>query len=262
MEELSSNTNLATFFVTVAGGLAVSFVNFIATKIYNHYTDSNRNFFWRPKESPLKKLIDKKSFKNLKSRIKILLIDDEKSLNIEQFNEEGYSMEYWEKVKSIDPLLRGEYDIIILDIKNIASDLSPEDGFGVLKSIKDNNPLQIVIAFSAYSYDFSKKKFWDLADEAVDKPVGFLEMKEVLDNLIHRRFNPSSDLRRIEAKFRKLNINKKDIYDIEKSINKKVQKKNIIDLDEEIKLISNPVDRNQIKNMLRRFLSLFTSYEA
>lgn len=255
-------TVTANYLMTVATGVTIYLINFLFTKLYGVFTGKRVGFLWKEKESYLLSLVNDKAVSNLKKRIKILLIDDEESLNIEQFNREGYSLEYWDHVRSLKPLNHGEFDILILDIKDIAKNISEEDGFGVLKSIKENNPLQIVIAFSAYSYDLSKKKFWDLADDAVDKPVGFVEMKEVLDNVIFNRFNPIKEIDIIHEKLYELNFTNKEINSLEKSIYKKVRNKKVITLQNELSSINDHLIKNQVVNMYQRFLNLYTSYEA
>jgi DNA-binding NarL/FixJ family response regulator len=250
------------FIYTVLAGIALAILNFISTIIYRYFSGKSVSFFWQEQQSPLEKVFNPKSEKQIKQRIKILLIDNDKSLNVEQFNEEGYSMEYWPKVKSLKELNQGNYDIIILDIKDVAKDYSEEDGFGVLKSIKQNNPHQIVIAFSAHSYDFSKKKFWDMADEAIDKPAGFIEMKEVLDNVILKSFNAKEDIRKLRTRIVDINLSRRQLYIIEKRIATSIKKQNQLRLDDVLTCIHNSLQRNQVKNMLLRFINLYTDYET
>ena len=250
------------FIYTLLGGVALALLNFVSTFIYKKISGKEINFLWKEKVSPLEKIINPKSEKQIRKKIKILLIDNDESLNIEQFNNEGYSLEYWTKVRSIKELLQGFYDIIILDIKDVAKDYSEEDGFGVLKSIKQNNPAQLVIAFSQFSYDFSKKKFWDMADEAVDKPAGFLEMKEVLDNLIHTKFNAKHELKELKDKILSINITKHQLSKIEKNIAENISKNNKLNIDKELNIINDSLQKNQIRNMLLRFVNLYTDYET
>lgn len=250
------------FTYTIAAGITLAILNFAATRIYNFFADGTRNFIWQTPTSPLEKLINPKSSTQLKNRIKILLIDNELSLNVDQFNSEGYSLDYWDKAKNLKDLLEGTYDIIILDIKDVATELSPEDGFGLLQTIKNHNPFQIVIAFSAHSYDLSKKKFWDLADDAVDKPAGFLEMKDVLDNIINSRFDPKSNLAEIRSKLRNNNIKRRDILKIESSIASKIKKKKVLSLETDFSIISNKTQRNQLINMMSNFVNFYTDYET
>jgi CheY-like chemotaxis protein len=130
---------------------------------------------------------------DLKRKTKIVVIDDEEdSFPYKLLQNDGYTIEWWEKVDAnkLQRLENGDFDIIILDIMGIASEeLSRTDGIGVLKRIKNVNKNQIVVAFSGQSYDLSKTEFWKLADEALSKPVTLIQCKELLDNLISNKIN-------------------------------------------------------------------------
>jgi len=246
---------------TILAAISLSLVNFLGLKIYNVVTGKKLSFIWRDKTITLDQIINRKTTKQMISRVRILLIDNEESINIQLFKDEGYTIEYWDKVKSMKPLFGGKFEIIILDIRDVAKDLSSEDGFGVLKAIKDNNPSQVIIAYSAYSYDLSKKRFWDLADEAVDKPSGFLEMKKVLDDVIQKYFNPDRILQLIRARFKDINISNKNELQFEKAIVRDLKSGVDVDLDSKLSYIQHDPDKVQIKNMVISFLNLFTNYE-
>ena len=135
----------------------------------------------------------RQNFDELKKRVRIVVIDDEDSFPIKLFQSEGYAVDKWDKVTqgTYGKLESGFYDIIVLDIKGVATELSADDGLGVLESLKKRNPAQIIIAFSQHSYDLSVVRFWQLADEHISKPSDFLKIKEIIDNLINTKYNPS-----------------------------------------------------------------------
>lgn len=123
----------------------------------------------------------------LRKRAKILVIDDaEDALPFGLLRNEGYSVEHWSKVTDLRRLEEGDFDIIFLDIHGVAQDLGEEDGIGVLDAIKRTNPHQIVVAFSAHSFDLSKMAFWKKADEGLKKPVDFLTAKRTIDRMLER----------------------------------------------------------------------------
>jgi len=144
-----------------------------------------------------KKRIDSLPFNvpssELKRKTKIVVIDDEEdSFPYRLLQNDGYTIEWWEKVDSakLQRLENGDFDIIILDIMGVADrELSSTDGIGVLKRIKSVNKHQVVVAFSGQSYDLSKTEFWKLADDALSKPVTLIQCKELLDNLIANKIN-------------------------------------------------------------------------
>lgn len=141
-----------------------------------------------------KKLSNLHQTQNLANQIKrarILVIDDdENAFPVELLKLEGYNVLYWDKVTSFTPLENGEFDIIVLDLNNVASqEQSLEDGIGILKHIKSYNPSQIVVAYSAQSYDFKQADFWKLADDYLGKPSSLDNAKQKIDQLLQSRYN-------------------------------------------------------------------------
>ena len=124
-----------------------------------------------------------------RKRARILVIDDDKNaFPITLLEKEGYNVHYWAKVESIRKLEEAEYDIIILDIKDICTpEVSLRDGFGVLEHLKKYNPAQIVVAYSGQSYDLSQQKFFQIADDFLGKPSDLLECKQKIDRLLKQR---------------------------------------------------------------------------
>lgn len=193
--------------------LAGSFLNFIATKVYNAVTGAYRNFIWRVKEGSIERLEIDSNYEDIRKRVRIVVIDDDNFFPTQLFLDSGYSIEKWDTVKDYAKLERGFYDIIILDIYGVAQHISAEDGMGVLKSLKKTNPSQIIVANSGQSFDFNQQLFWELADYKLPKPIDFLKTKEVIDDLINEKFKPDryiSSITRllVTANYSNNNINK------------------------------------------------------
>jgi hypothetical protein len=208
-----SNEIITGLIVAVGGSL----INFVATKTYNFFTGSSKNFIWKDKESELTTIKTQIDFEELRKRVRIVVIDDEESFPIKLFQSEGYAIDKWHKVTdySYGKLESGFYDIIVLDIKGVAQDISSDDGLGVLESIKKKNPSQIIIAYSQHSYDLSKAKFWELADEKIAKPSDFLKMKSIIDNLITTKFKPDRYIESLHQLLEKNNISRKEIQKLD-----------------------------------------------
>jgi CheY-like chemotaxis protein len=127
-------------------------------------------------------------FNDLKKRTRILVIDDEEcSFPFGLLKKEDYAIDHWPKVRDLQTLEKGVYDIIILDIKGVAEDYDRNDGLGILEHLKQVNPSQIIVAFSGQSFDLSKNRFWRLADDALAKPVDVTTCKRVIDRLIEKK---------------------------------------------------------------------------
>lgn len=196
-------------------GLAVLLINFIATKVYGYFDKMPRTFFWAIKFKPVLKLSPNWDIDELKKRLRLVIIDDVDTFPIEQFKDYGYSIDYWEKVKDIKKLEDGFYDIIILDIGDVAKELSDDDGFGVMERLKTHNPAQIIIAYSALTFDFSKDKFWELADEKIAKPSLFLKIESTVSNVIEKKLNIEYYLKVLKERLSDSGITEKQIRKFE-----------------------------------------------
>jgi DNA-binding response OmpR family regulator len=174
------------------------------------------------KQKRIESLPFNKTSSELKRKTKIVVIDDEEeSFPYKLLQDDGYTIEWWEKVdaQKLNRLENGDFDIIILDIMGVADrELSNTDGIGVLKRIKNVNKHQIIVAFSGQSYDLSKTEFWRLADDALSKPVTFIQCKEILDSLIRKHINIISYWNAVKAQLVANNTPESNIRKIEKDI--------------------------------------------
>jgi CheY-like chemotaxis protein len=211
--------------VTVGGSL----INFLSTLIYNYFTGKSKNFLWKNRFEDLRTLKHTADFEELKKRTRIVVIDDDDVFPLKLFKEHGYSVDKWDIVEDYTKLEHGFYDIIILDIKGVAQHISLEDGLGVLTSLKKNNPSQIIISFSQYSYALDKVQFFQQADENIAKPSDFLKIKKILDNLISTQFKPDRYINALNKILKNNNILERDIRKINLQISKAIINKKIPD---------------------------------
>ncbi|MGF7141569.1 hypothetical protein [Roseimarinus sediminis] len=235
------------YLIGIISSISATILNWVAIKTYEAITGVRRNYFWKRKHLPLTKMTPHYDFDSLRKRLRLLVIDDEDVFPITLFQEAGYNIERWEKVKNYRSLENGDYDIIILDILNVAEDLSEEDGFGVLESIKKHNPAQIVIAYSAHSFDFSKQRFWELADAKISKPSMFLKIKEIVDNTITECFTLERYVDVLHKLLRDFKLNEKSIAKVDAEIIKGMKKKREPDW----KKIMNIVDDRNLYNVTK-----------
>ena len=206
-------------------GSGIPLLNFITLKIYNRFTGKKKTFLWKDKTPSLLSLGFNNSLDELKNRAKILVIDDEETFPVKLFQEAGYNIEKWDSVKDLDKLEKGSYDIIILDIMGVATHISDEDGLGILENIKHYNPAQIVIAYSGHSFDLTKARFWELADEKIAKPSDFLKIRKIIDNLVINKYNPSRYIDNLSKLLRNNGITEKEIKKFNAQITKSIKEK-------------------------------------
>jgi len=161
----------------------------------------------------------------LRKRARILVVDDdETSFPLELIRNEGYCIDYWPKVKGLKELEEGFYDIVILDIGGVAGEFTKEDGLGIIEHIKKQNPSQIVVAFSGQSFDLSKNRFWEMADDSLCKPVDATMCKRLIDHLILTKISPRHYWEPMERLLRDEGFPEKTISKIEDDLARAVKR--------------------------------------
>jgi CheY-like chemotaxis protein len=127
----------------------------------------------------------------LRKRAKILVIDDQ-ALPVQRlFQRDGYHFERWPQIRNLSQLTDGYYDIILLDLQGVGLDESPDlQGLGILAHVKQSNPAQTVIAYSAHTQRISLRPLIDMADAVLDKDASYVQYKATVDNLLKERATP------------------------------------------------------------------------
>lgn len=199
----------------------------------------------------------------LRKRCKILVIDDEEaSFPTAALKNDGYTIDWWPRVDA-DGLARlesGQFDLIILDIQDIAepglSDTG--DGLGVLRRLKEANPDQVVVAFSGREFDLSAVPFWRLADDAIRKPVTFIDCKAKLDAWISECLDPAIQWRRLEQRLLANNIGPLTLRRVEGTIVRAARSRQQINRDRFKTLIGNVDDLDTIVSWGQRLAWLLS----
>lgn len=106
---------------------------------------------------------------------KICIIDDQitdlKSM-IDGLKREGFTnLIEMSKSPPINELLNAQYDLIILDLNNVAIDLSKDDGIGILNHIKTHDPFQPVLVVTGQNTPADKNTILNKANLIRQKPV-------------------------------------------------------------------------------------------
>ncbi|MBK9590850.1 MAG: hypothetical protein IPO32_04835 [Crocinitomicaceae bacterium] len=68
-------------------------------KSLNHFYNKNYNFLWKSKHQEIEINRARVDIEELKKRLRIVVIDDEDSFPVKLFQEAGYSIDKWDKVK-------------------------------------------------------------------------------------------------------------------------------------------------------------------
>lgn len=81
-------------------------------------------------------------------KLRILFVDDEELEVKNSLAREGYDVDYWKDVDSLDKLCDGKYQVIFLDIRGVGEKYGGS-GLDILKYVASHNPLIYVAVFSA-----------------------------------------------------------------------------------------------------------------
>ena len=151
--------------------------------------------------------------------------DDVSAFPYKLLQKEGYNVTYWKSIENLRDLENGEYDIIVLDIHDIAKpEVSATGGIGILTHIKKYNPAQIIIAYSGQKYDLRNAPFWNIADDYLGKPSSLLDCKQKIDYLLERKFTATYYADVLKALLRQHNVDEKRIRKLENTVVEKKDK--------------------------------------
>src|SRR5688500_8948704 len=113
----------------------------------------------------------------IRQRAKILVVDDEPFPYDELFRRDGYSIQCWVDVESLDRMTDDTFDLIFLDMSGIGRDHAKTDqGFGVLRHVKERAPWKAVIAYSGKKWSFRQHDDLRLAELLLDKGLDYVDV--------------------------------------------------------------------------------------
>jgi CheY-like chemotaxis protein len=144
---------------------------------------------------------------------KILIVDD-KIQDLKSFTEglarEGFTnITQWERIESINSVVGGNYDIVILDLAGIADGICALDGIGALAAIKDMMPALPVLVVSGSTATPEAATTLSRADLIRNKPILSADLAADVVDLLKQQKDPFwagllvlRELRRLDADIR------------------------------------------------------------
>jgi DNA-binding response OmpR family regulator len=146
----------------------------------------------------LEKKLDKEGYtsevrKSIRNA-KICIIDDQieqlKSF-IDGLKKEGFTnLVQKSHVESINEIVESDYELIILDLKGIAEDISSTDGIGVLESLKQSAPALPILVISGTTTTPDKAKILSQADLIRTKPILPADLASDVEEILKMRKDP------------------------------------------------------------------------
>jgi len=182
-----------------------------------------KNFFGKEPVLPIQAPFDE-----IKKRCRILIIDDKEFEYQTLFERDGYTITKWTVDDDIDieKIDNAYFDIVLLDVDGVATNRSEKHGLGLLKYIKEKNPAQVVILYSAKSFSLDDHSYVKMADDSLKKSADYYEFKKRVDSLLETRTSISFYL----SVANNIVKNDKIIYDINSALKQAIMDKNSIEL--------------------------------
>jgi CheY-like chemotaxis protein len=134
------------------------------------------------------------SASQLRARLKMLVVDDKRFTYFEDFDRDGYQITHWFQVDSLGALEGYEFDVVVLDIRGIAKHLNEDDGLGIARHLRDQQPSLPIVLYSSDSYSIAVDR--TSADEIFDVVGGdYPRFRGLIDSMYARLCDPSFYLR-------------------------------------------------------------------
>jgi DNA-binding response OmpR family regulator len=177
-----------------------------------------------------------------KSRICIIddKIDDLKSLH-DNLKKEGFNnLEKHKKSPPINVILNSKFDLIILDLNDVATELTEEDGKGILKLLKERQPNLPILIVTGQGISPDDHRDLNYADLLRKKPILASDLASDVETVLkHTRdkfwgaINILKELNRIDIELKKeITLYKRwQLHRLRKAIEKKLinREEDIID---------------------------------
>lgn len=131
------------------------------------------------------------SAEEIRRRAKLLVIDDNAFAYEDLFRRDGYDIERWPDIRSLARLTDDTYSLILLDLHGVGLKEDPDNaGLGILRHIKETNPAQLVVAYSAVDWSPRFHEFFSQADAVLEKDAAYVSFRSEVDSLLRRRSTP------------------------------------------------------------------------
>lgn len=204
------------------------------------------------------KLVYDNNIHTLRSRIKILIVDDEEFDIVQILRERKYDIYY---KKDMTYALEAEpFDIIIIDIKGVGSALGGNmGGFAVAEEIKQRYPAKQVICYSASVVMNEVLSKLVKIDGYISKDTGVDAWCEKLDGIITTYCSRDYQINKLREQLKACNVSEENIANVVKEYNDNLEGKNFTSV---INRITSLVDNPKVLFSLIKFIYSSVEYFA
>lgn len=115
-------------------------------------------------------------------KLRILFIDDETLEIVSTLKSEGYDVDHWPDVQSLENIVDGRYHIVFFDVRGIGEKYGG-NGLDIVKYVGTHNPLIHSVVFSAKPFNGAESELIRrYAKMSMTKDCSFYEIAEVIES--------------------------------------------------------------------------------
>lgn len=134
---------------------------------------------------------------------RIVVIDDEQPLLIDELRKEGFAVDYDQTGNDLDLIERQLYDVAIVDYQGVGVRLGKAQGLALLRHIRRVSPRTRLVAYTSRSLDASESEFFRMSHVVLPKDLGLGDSLALIEFELQKAFAKEH---LFEALISKLNV--------------------------------------------------------
>lgn len=134
---------------------------------------------------------------------RIIVIDDENPLIVEELQKAGFSIDHDQLGEDLTKLDNQLYDVAIIDFHGVGRRLGASQGLDLLKHIKRVSPRTRLIAYTSRSLNSAESEFFRLSHVVMPKDMGLGDSMALVEDQLRLAFSKEH---LFEALLKKLNL--------------------------------------------------------
>lgn len=181
---------------------------------------------------------------------RIVVIDDETPLIIEELQSAGFSVDHDKSGDNLAKIDSQLYDVAIIDFHGVGQRLGPGQGLDLLKHIKRVSPRTRLIAYTSRSLNSAESEFFRLSHFVLPKDQGLVESMAQIEDQLSKAFSKEY---LFDALIAKLNVSRTtDRKRIEKELIKALHKKDSSNFKTFISRLSGQAAEKSVEMIINR----------
>jgi CheY-like chemotaxis protein len=144
---------------------------------------------WFRKKPSLESFDDTITRERLIQSGRIVVVDDESPLLIEELKDEGFAVDHDREGKDLHNIESQIYDLAILDYHGVGQRLGNSQGLDLLKHIRRVSPRTRLIAYTSRSLNAAESEFFRLSHAVLPKDLGLGDSLAIIEGELRKSFS-------------------------------------------------------------------------